>query len=150
MDICLIRHGDYLTEGISEDSLYPLSDKGKESIESLCEQFSEKKLLPNRIFSSPLIRAIESSQIISRFFSIPFEKKAALIEFDSSSLLSLIQENKGKTIFFVGHAPFLIEFAALLAKNKIDIHKMEKATALHLQFGEEVDFQLAEYIGIIS
>jgi len=150
MDICLIRHGDYTAEGISEDALYPLSEKGKNSIEALCEKFSKMKLLPNRIYSSPLKRGLESSQIISRIFSIPFEKKEALIEFDSSALLTLIQENKGKTIFFVWHAPFLIEFAALLAKDKVDLLKMEKATALHLKFEDEVDFQLAEYLGVIS
>jgi phosphohistidine phosphatase len=150
MDICLIRHGDYITEGISEDALYPLSEKGKQSIESLCKKLEEKKLFPNRIYSSPLLRATESSQIISRIFSLPFEKKEALIEFDSSSLLTLIQESKGKTIFFVGHAPFLIEFAALLASNKVDIHKLEKATAIHLQFEDEVEFQLANYLGVIS
>ena len=150
MYVCLIRHGDYITEGYSDDSLYPLSDEGKDTMLTLCEKLAEKKLVPNRIYSSPLKRAEESSKIIGMSFVKPYEKQDALKDFDSNTLLSLIQENKGKNLFFVGHAPYLIELANLLCKEDINISKMAKSSAILLQFGDEIEFQQAKFIEYIS
>lgn len=150
MYICLIRHGDYVTEGYSDDNLYPLSEEGKEDTLTLCEKLAVKKLAPNRIYCSPIKRAVETSKIIGMSFRIPFEKKDALKDFDSNALLTLIQENRGRTIYFVGHAPFLLEFANLLVEKDIGLKKMGKSSAIVLEFGEELEFKQAEFVEYIS
>lgn len=82
--IYLIRHGDVVNP---DDIVYgrkfnvPLSDLGRKQIHRIAERIHEREERPIILFSSPLRRTRESSQIISDFFqSLPIEIDDRLIE----------------------------------------------------------------------
>lgn len=136
MFVVFIRHGAYKTEGYSDDSLYPLSDEGKQSIYTLCKKLKEQNIVPELLFSSPLKRAEETSEIISESFSVSMDLLDELNHFNKEVLKNLIQINAPKTIFFVGHAPTLLGFAKELCKD-LPITDLKKGAAIVLDVNED-------------
>ena len=70
--IYLVRHGeyenpDYLFPGRS--SGFPLSARGREQVCKLADYFVKKPIAA--LFSSPLLRTMQSAEIISRTIHVP-------------------------------------------------------------------------------
>lgn len=117
MLVVLIRHGAYLTEGYSDDSLYPLSEEGKRSIDLLCKKLKGQNICPELLFTSPLKRAVDTAEIIGNLFSITMKIIDELNHFDKVVIKNLLEMNFPKTVFLVGHAPTLLDFAKDLCKD---------------------------------
>lgn len=62
---------------------HPLTPKGREQVSALANNLLGKQKTPFlAIYSSPLVRAVQSAEILSRSIGIPFETSPALGEYD--------------------------------------------------------------------
>jgi 2,3-bisphosphoglycerate-dependent phosphoglycerate mutase len=70
--IIILRHGESTAnaEGLLSDGLEdaPLTEKGKEEVKSVVKQL--KKIKISKIYSSPVIRAIQTAQIVADEFGL--------------------------------------------------------------------------------
>jgi len=76
MKILLLRHGETVegAQGILLGSIGgTLSDKGKAQAETMAEGILRSGFRPDRIVSSPLDRATDTSEIISKKMNLPVE-----------------------------------------------------------------------------
>lgn len=113
MDIFVLRHGDANATGkkLMDDSKRGLSDAGIKEIENVTELFAKFEIKFDYIYSSPLKRAKQSAEIISKN-----QKKSKVIELSELKPEGSVEEvckklerrKEGTTILIVGHNPLLI------------------------------------------
>jgi broad specificity phosphatase PhoE len=84
MKIFFARHGESQANILHEISnrglKHPLTQKGREQARMLAEKFQDRRL--SRIFSSPVLRAIETTVIVANQLSVDYEVTQALGEYD--------------------------------------------------------------------
>jgi broad specificity phosphatase PhoE len=84
MQILLARHGESqanLTHQISNRGLvHGLTPTGREQAAALAERLVDRRI--HRIYTSPLLRALETTILVSRQLGIEYEVRDALREFD--------------------------------------------------------------------
>ena len=84
MRIHFTRHGESQANALRQISnrglVHPLTLKGREQTEALARQLHGRPI--SRIYSSPLLRAIEMSVILANRLCVEFEVADALREFD--------------------------------------------------------------------
>lgn len=107
--IIAIRHGQPINAGYADESLRPLSPAGQLDILNLAKTLS---YIPSYIFSSPLLRTMQTAEILSEYFNIASEPLDSLgNDFDEADVLNKIKAAPEQSvIFLVGHAPSLSEF----------------------------------------
>lgn len=80
--LVLVRHGqsEVNTKGIFSSSrdLYPLTEKGREQAQAVAQEL--KKLNVSKMYSSPVLRAVETASIISTTLGVSFEQDERLAE----------------------------------------------------------------------
>jgi phosphohistidine phosphatase len=113
MDIFILRHGDAnpTTKKLMNDSKRGLSDGGIKEIENVSELFTKFEIKFDYIYSSPLKRAKQSTDIISKN-----QKKSKTVELaelkpegNVEELCKKIAKQKeNSTILIVGHNPLLV------------------------------------------
>jgi phosphohistidine phosphatase len=128
MDLYIIRHAIAVDEGSPEyedDSLRPLSDKGKKKMRQIANGLHELGVDFDLILSSPYIRAKETAEILADVFKIKKD-----VEFsdnliptgDPDLLISEINENYSvDSIALVGHEPHLTALIGLLVSENASI-----------------------------
>lgn len=110
----LIRHGenDYVKKGLMAGRLpgVHLNKKGQEQATAAAERLAGVPV--KAIYSSPLERALETAQPISRVLSLPVVTRSGLIEIDVGEWQnqSLKQLNRGKLWKIVSNAPSRMQF----------------------------------------
>src|SRR5450432_783398 len=84
MRIFFVRHGESTAnvERIFSNRLHPhpLSELGREQVARLAEQLRDRGIVA--VYSSPIPRAVESAEILSRALNVSNEISSALAEFD--------------------------------------------------------------------
>ena len=123
MDIYLLRHAIAVergTPGYGEDSLRPLTSKGREKMHLNALGMKALGLSFELIFTSPYIRALDTAKIVAHTFNIK-EDQIVITENlkPESSLKNIIAEIntlnfKVKRILLVGHEPHLSELISFL------------------------------------
>lgn len=143
-----IRHAKPLSEGFADERLRPLHKEGISTQEMIVQRLAEKGYMPERIFSSPILRAVQTAAIIAKHFSLEVEEEEALgYNFNQSILLAnLLQANQGRTIIFVGHAPHLAEFVNDLTGYPALMHGLSKSEAAILRFNQEIELGKATFL----
>ena len=80
--IIFVRHGESESNvakiETNEIDKYPLTARGRSQVERLTQELP--MLRPNALYSSPVLRAVETAGIISRRLNIPVQVNRALIE----------------------------------------------------------------------
>jgi len=109
MLIYLLRHADAVQNSSLHDSERPLSDLGKQQASTVGEFLRDRTIGIDAVVSSPLLRAIETSEIVrtitntSRFetteYLVPGTRK--------SQLYDLINSIRVRSILLTGHEPHL-------------------------------------------
>ena len=88
MNLYFVRHGESqanLLNEISNHGLkHGLTPRGREQALALAERFSEIHV--NKLYTSPLLRAVQTAQVLSHAFEIPYESTDALREYDCGVL----------------------------------------------------------------
>ncbi len=128
IQLILIRHG--IAENIAEDGTdfnRKLTNEGREKLKRRLPNLKSKvQYLENsQIWTSPLLRAKETTEILSESLSIEeiryydFVAEGSYDEF--LTMVNLAEENT--TIFVVGHQPYLGDWSYELTKKSIPFKK---------------------------
>lgn len=122
MDIFILRHGDANSDSkkITDDSKRSLTDIGIKEIENVSKFFMEFDIGINQIFSSPLRRAKQTSEII-----LKSQKKAKLTEVvelkpegKPEEVCKKIIKQNNNAILLVGHNPLLINIISYITNSQ--------------------------------
>lgn len=149
--VIIIRHAAPLSEGYAEDALRSLSSEGISTQHLLAKQLQERGYLPDAIFSSPLVRAIQSAEILADAFGITVEEEEALGDaFDAKKLIRLLQNSSAKTIYLVGHAPTLALFIDQLVGETVLPQGLSKSHAAIVTFADLIDFGIGAFTEVIT
>jgi len=132
--VLLIRHAQAAEQSDLEypdDTLRPLVPKGKKTQARLSKELRRRKLIPDRVFSSPWKRAWQTARILVEETGLPKSARVACEALAAVPDLARIAEEVGDvaadaTIALVGHEPWMSELAALLLTGR--------AEALHVDF----------------
>jgi len=106
MKIIFIRHGE--AEIYAEDDFErKLTIQGKRKLEAIFEEFAEdlEDKESYKIYSSPLRRAKETAEILSRYLEKDYEVKNYLAGGRIEDILKELDRNNN--YIFVSHEPFL-------------------------------------------
>ena len=144
-----IRHAKPKPDHMGDDFNKPLSDEGCDDLKTLSKIFEDKKLKPELVLTSPLLRAVQTAEILAE--GAPITKEPALgALFDDDAILSLIKDHAGSTLFFVGHAPTLGEFVEKVVGEKVLPQGLSKACAATILFEDKIDYGQASFEELTS
>ncbi len=141
MDCILFRHGIAVEreewEGREADR--PLTAKGAEKTEQSARGLLRLGVAPTHLLSSPLVRAVQTADIIARVFELPDNvptDQALLPDAPPDRLMSVLAKLPGSAcIICIGHEPQLSDAAGLmLAGGPIDGLILKKAGACCIRF----------------
>ncbi len=113
MHVYILRHGkaEVLSERIRSDSKRRLTESGIKELEQISKSFKVMGLEFTSIISSPLVRARQTADIVSKLLKI---KKAIVIwnelrpEIDAELTLQKLYKTKpDSSILLIGHEPHL-------------------------------------------
>jgi phosphohistidine phosphatase len=130
MNIYLIRHGDAeKASAQKKDFDRKLTPDGEQKIKTAAEGW--KLLIPNlsHIISSPLIRAVQTAEVIAKVFEFKgkiFTDKRLISGSKTEALIDLALEIMGQDMALVGHEPDFSEHVSRLISSsdvKIDFKK---------------------------
>jgi phosphohistidine phosphatase len=141
MKILIVRHGIAVEREdfkLSNDDLRPLTSQGKKEFAKLSKYY--KKLYPNlqHLYSSSLVRAVQTSEILSK----TFKKKIHIIEelrpeCAAKDLLKKIKTDENNFIAIVGHEPALTRFIGYVVTGKSEsIVELKKGGACLIEVEE--------------
>lgn len=137
-----VRHGD-ANEVSFFNKKKNLSTLGIRQIKKLAKLLKDNDLFPNAIYTSPKLRAVETSNILKEVLAGHIFEETALCEpFDNEKLLEILVESSDdkSIIFFVGHAPSLAEFVSnLIGKNVLE-NGLQKGCAVLIAFHDSIEF----------
>lgn len=122
MLLLLIRHAQAAEQNekrYPDDTLRPLMPKGRSVQQRICKEMGKRKLVPDRVFSSPWKRAWQTARIVVEEAGLPKKARIACQSLaglpDLAALAADIGEVKpDETIALVGHKPWIDALAALL------------------------------------
>jgi probable phosphoglycerate mutase len=93
MKLYFVRHGEseanILQEVSNREFKHPLTDKGREQASTLAQNLQAMGIPVARLFTSPLMRAVQTAEILSAALGLPYEMADALREFDCGILEGL-------------------------------------------------------------
>jgi phosphohistidine phosphatase len=142
MYLLLIRHADAGRHDAArwpDDSLRPLTDKGRRRHQRVARRLRRRDLAPTRLLSSPWLRAWEAAEITARGTRGPSPEACDALA-QPPDLAALRQglgaQGEEAVIGLVGHEPWLGELASLILTGS--------ATGL------VIDFPKSGVMGIIS
>lgn len=125
MKIFLIRHAEaieYKTESVRTDEYRYITPEGRRITGKVVRKLKDEFTDLERIYTSPLVRAVQTAEIIAA--ELKFRKEVELInelknESTIASLQMLLDKNSGLTsVAFVGHEPKLSLLVSILSDKK--------------------------------
>ena len=112
MKIYLIRHSNAVepgTPGYEDDSLRPLTEKGRDKMKDIASAFKKMGLKPDLIVSSPYVRARETAEILAKVLKYKQELTFSDSLVPSGNADEIIGEINEKysvdELVLVGHEP---------------------------------------------
>jgi len=120
MYLLLIRHADAGRHDAArwpDDSLRPVTDKGRRRHQRVARRLRRRGLAPTRLLSSPWLRAWETAEITALGTRGPSPERChALAQPPDLSALRMAigTEGEGAVVGLVGHEPWLSELASLV------------------------------------
>lgn len=123
MVIHLVRHAEAIerTPEVQEQHRY-LTSKGRSRFRKIAGTLKKAGIAPDLILSSPLIRAVQTAEILAQ--ALKFKKELQLTDllahgFGEQQLRRLLEEHPdAREIALVGHEPELGEVARLLLETE--------------------------------
>ncbi|HUN66064.1 MAG TPA: phosphohistidine phosphatase SixA [Bacteroidota bacterium] len=114
MQILLLRHGEAVDH--PDDYIRPLTARGRDQAALAGKTLHLFRLVPDKIFMSPLLRAQETAGIVADLLGvtalIPTEYLTPMS--DHRQFFDLISPLRGERILLVGHEPHLSAMISLL------------------------------------
>jgi phosphohistidine phosphatase len=138
MELILWRHAE-AAEG-ANDSLRPLTDKGRRQAENMAN-FLSGRLPPNtRILVSPALRAQQTAAALSnKFITAP---NIGVHATPQTAIATAGWPMAGGAVILVGHQPWMGELASMLMTEHVDYWSIKKGAVWWFSRRErEGDFQ---------
>lgn len=120
--LLLLRHGksSWKDCGLA-DHERPLKKRGRQAAVRMGQLLRERGLLPERILSSPAVRAVETTQHVVRAAKLEcaVETVPALYHADPRTFVAVVSRvpNQFQRVLIVGHNPGLEEWLARLTRR---------------------------------
>jgi phosphohistidine phosphatase len=120
MVLYFVRHGDAVQTTSLSDSDRPLSELGRLQAESVGKFLRSTNNQIERIFSSPLQRAIETATIVGKTLKVErIEQTEYLVPGTrKGQLFDLLNSNSLHSVLLTGHEPHLSQTVSLLLSEK--------------------------------
>lgn len=121
--IYLVRHARSVARGSEIPDLErPLTKQGKKETRSISKILVKEGFIPDLIFSSPAIRAIETASISAKHFGYAAHdviEEKYIYKSNVESLLTLLKslDDKYSSVMLFGHDPLISELAGNLTKD---------------------------------
>lgn len=146
--IIAIRHAKPLSEGYADETLRPLHEDGIAVQKQMTQLLIEKGYTPTRIYSSPILRARQTADIVAEPFSLEVTEIDALgYGLDPDYLTSLVSQEENQTLIFVGHAPTLGEYInRLVGENVLPMGLSKSGTAIVTYDADSHKASFVEYL----
>ncbi|HAF28966.1 MAG TPA: hypothetical protein DCG75_07945 [Bacteroidales bacterium] len=144
----IVRHGksewDY---GEVPDIDRPLKERGIKDAYTMANRILSEGNLPDRILSSPAIRALHTASIFARTFKFPYHEiviQEAIYMASFNLILDIIKrtENSYNSVMIFGHNPTFTDLANYFLKEKID--NMPTTGIVKLKFETQSWFNINE------
>lgn len=139
MDLWLLRHGiavDPADPACPPDDERPLTPKGMKRTERAVRGLGYLGVVPDRVLTSPLVRAVQTAQIAMRVLDLPRkrlrETKALRPGAPPEEIFRDLRRLNGERVLCVGHAPNLDRILARLVGSPSAFTSLKKAGAAFL------------------
>ncbi len=118
MELLIIRHAiarERDRQRWRDDGARPLSPEGQKLSRKAAAGLKQFGKAPDRLLTSPLLRARQTAQILTEVAGWPHAQEAAelLPEEAAPALLARLGKERGKRVAIVGHQPALGAFLAV-------------------------------------
>ncbi len=109
--VVIVRHAKAVHYGYDDDFTRDLAERGVNDANILGKELKKRKIIPDRLISSPANRALQTARIYADNFGID---KSEIVEVEEiydgltiSEFIDLIRElpDELETVFFFGHNP---------------------------------------------
>lgn len=141
MKLFLIRHGeaiDYETESVKSDDLRFLSPEGRKTSREVFRKIKGEFLGLDVIYTSPLIRAVQTAEILANILRFENDVEIANeLGFSSvtAKVLELIRRNsKLGSIALIGHEPMIGGLVGNLSGGKLPELSFKKSGVCLIDF----------------
>lgn len=118
MRVILIRHGEAIMSSPLGDNGRHLSIEGRRQAEATGRALASHEVRPTRVWSSPLVRAVQTSELVLAALDFEGAVEARDDLFPDSSfdplVRSLAELDGDATVIIVGHQPYMSTAASLL------------------------------------
>ncbi len=114
MRILVVRHAEAIDPDLAPgDSLRWLTDRGRAKAREVVQLLRDRGIVIDRIFTSPLVRAVQTAEIFAGIASGGVVVESALAGGTTARVLSVLDEMTDRdTVAFIGHEPHLRSIAA--------------------------------------
>ncbi len=120
MLLLLVRHadaGDRDPAQWPDDTLRPLTEKGRKVHGKVTKSLRETGLVPELVLTSPWLRAAQTAEVMTQGLGLapPIPCPPLATEPDLQALDAVVGPRKGRAVVaLVGHSPWIEELAAML------------------------------------
>lgn len=103
----LLRHAKSDWTHDLSDFERPLNEKGERQISALTDWMQVNQCQPQRIITSPAVRALSTAQYVAQQLLVPLTENAAIYDAELDTLLAIIHqlETELTDVMLVGHNP---------------------------------------------
>jgi len=149
--IVLVRHARPESGAAYSDEGPPLSDEGREAHRKVTQELKNQGVTPTKILSSPLLRAMQTAEIMSDVFGGVTVSSMSALDGDHTNkeIMKDLQDlREGETVFLVGHVPYMTELANTFSSEKVT-EGVSKSGCVIFDFPDGVTFRKGTYIGYL-
>lgn len=149
--VIAVRHAKPVDDPSLGDNERSLSEEGKIVQKKMTEELKKQGIQPTEIWSSPLLRAKQTAEIIGEVFGVDYETESALgLAFNEHELIVRLQNCKpNSTIVLVGHDPTLGDFCNEMVGDELLADGIAKSGAAIVEFSDKVAFGLGNLLNYI-
>lgn len=139
MELILVRHADAEPgDGYADDALRPLTRKGSKMQEQVAMALRKLGCRPQRVFTSPRLRALETAQITAEILGVAEPEEWGVLDggYSADELLAKLGScGDQERVMCVGHEPDMSQWSGrLLAGNQGMGVRFKKSAVLGLSF----------------
>jgi phosphohistidine phosphatase len=144
LKIFLVRHGDAdadIPEGLGDEAR-PLTVRARQQLETHFAALTEQMRGVDAIFTSPLVRAVQTAQILSlvqKHEGILHPHRSLVPEMPVGTMESLVRVHRGRSLVLVGHQPSMGAMAAHLLGIGTFPKPVPPGTVIALRTSDEVE-----------
>ena len=137
------------------DTTQKLSDSGKDMQKMVNSHLkNELQIEPNEIWTSPILRAKETAELLGQEFGLVPQEEIGLGElelFDELAITNRLKEMPDEsTIILVSHAPQIMRLASYWVGTKLFEEPPDTSTAVFLEFPRKIEPGTARFVRMVT